>query len=195
MGVSALAAAAMMGSPAISAENIPADAGNGKAVAEQQGAEQMGPEQQGNGHAARHHHARHGGLPLAEGAPPPAGLHHGKRHGAHHGAHHGVHHRTHYGLRHKGLHRYWIHPSHDSYAIAGQFAVPLGAQGYSAPAYRGHGRVATTVYTAPYEPYVDGGSVVGPRPVGTYERSDGARVIVMQPIVRRVPHRHFHRHW
>lgn len=65
--------------------------------------------------------------------------------------------------------------------------------GYSAPAYLAPTTAPTISATAPYEPYVDGGSVVGIRPPGVYRTGEGT-VIVKPPIVIRrgygAPYRH-----
>ena len=206
-GFSVLAAMAMLVTPALSAGSIAAESG-GQAMAEQ---ESSAPK-------ARRSHARRGGMPIlgrisrhfhqqrsVEDAPPEpmvapdtAAEDAGEDAVSElvvHADDAPVRGCNCHRVRHKRIYHSRHHHFHGIYSYADQFAVPLGNRGYSAPAYRGHGRVTTTIYTAPWEAHVDGGSVVGPRPGGSYERTGGQRVIVLPPIVRRVPHRHFHKHW
>jgi hypothetical protein len=66
-----------------------------------------------------------------------------------------------------------------------------GINRYSRPAYLGYGRLPAVTYLAPWEPYVDGGSVIG-RPVYTL-----APALVAAPLapVYRPVWRHYHHGW
>jgi hypothetical protein len=78
-----------------------------------------------------------------------------------------------------------------TYLVVGYDPTRYGINRYARPAYVGAGRLPAVTRIAPWEPYVDGGSVVG-RPVYTL-----APALVAAPLaaVYRPVWRHYHRGW
>jgi hypothetical protein len=74
-----------------------------------------------------------------------------------------------------------------SYVVLSYDPARHGVNRYATPAYLGTGRVAMATAVAIWEPYVDGGSVVGPRPPVALP----VAAVQLAPVYRPVYRHHF----